>query len=70
MISQIFVVVSDVVTQFASTLASAFQGVLAIVWDGQALTTFGILLLIAFGIGLVYMAMRYVFSLVSIRRGK
>lgn len=68
MINQIFTVVSDVVTQFAATMASAFNGVLAVVWDGTALTSFGILLLIAFGVGLVYMAMRYVFSLISIRR--
>ena len=68
MISQIFTVVADVVTQFATALANAFQGVMAIVWDGSALTSFGILLLIAFGVGLVYMAMRYVISLISIRR--
>ena len=68
MINAIFTVVTQVVTQFATALASAFEGVLAIVWDGNALTTFGILLLIAFGVGLVYMAMRYVFSLISIRR--
>lgn len=68
MINQIFVVITDVVTQFALALATAFQSVLAIVWDGSALTSFGILLLIAFGVGLVYMAMRYVFSLISIRR--
>lgn len=70
MVAQIFTVIADVITNFTSCISSAFSGIMAVVWDGQALTTFGILLLIAFGVGIVYFALRYVLSLVSLRRGK
>lgn len=70
MIAIIFDTVTQVVTGFAAVVASAFTSVIAIVWDGQALTTFGILLLIAFGVGIVYFAMRYIVGLISLRGGR
>ena len=72
MITEIFTTVSQVVTAFAGCIADAFTSVMAIVWDTTTskLTTFGILLIIAFGIGIVYFALNYVFRLISLRRGK
>lgn len=72
MINEIFTTVTQVVTGFAGSLAEAFSSIMAIVWDSTTskLTTFGILLLIAFGISLVYFALRFVFRLISIRGSK
>lgn len=70
MIALIFETVTAAITGFAGALSSAFTSVIAIVWDGSALTTFGILLLIAFGVGIVYFAMRYIVGLLSLRGGR
>lgn len=72
MINEIFTTVTQVVTGFAGSLTEAFSSIMAIVWDSTTskLTTFGILLLIAFGVSLVYYALRFVFRLISIKGGK
>ena len=70
MITAIFTTITEVVTGFAGALATAFESIMSIVWSGTGLTTFGILLLIGFGVSLVYYAVRKVFDLVSIGGGK
>ena len=72
MIQTIFTTVTAVITAFAQCIAQAFTSVMAIVWDseGSTLTAFGTLLLIAFGVGLVYFALNYIVRLISLRKAK
>lgn len=68
MVSEIFSVISDAVTNLASTLGSAITGITALFWQAPAQgetgvgspTFLGILLLIAVGCGLVYFAYRVI----------
>lgn len=69
MVAEIFNVISSVITNFTACLTSAFTSITAVVWDGTALTAIGTLLVIAFGIGVVYFALRYILQLIQLKRG-
>lgn len=64
-ITQIFEVVSSVVTGFLTAITSALNGVVAIFWDAtNGLTFIGTLMLLGLGIGLVYFAITFVTRLI------
>lgn len=69
MIAAMFKVVSDTISQFATSLGSALTSITSMFWDAEAgtLTTLGVLGLIGVGIGLVYFAFRLIRSLMRLR---
>lgn len=72
MIQVIFNAVTQTVTAFAEVLTTAFTSIMAIFYNAtnQELTPFGVLLVIAFGIGIVYFALSWIIRLISLRGGR
>ncbi len=72
MINAIITAVSEVITGVITWLTSAFSGVLALVWDSSGttpkITDLGLLMLIGFGVTLVFFAVRKVFGLFGAKR--
>jgi len=64
MVAAIFSAIGSVVTAFLTVLGDGVEGVTAYIWTGSALTIFGTLLLIGFGVGIVYWAFALVKGLV------
>lgn len=65
MVQQIFSVIADAVTSFASALASAVTSITALFYDStNGMTFLGVLLLIGAGVGLIYFCVRWIQSLV------
>ena len=64
MIASIFQTIGDAVSAFATTLASSISSVTSIFWttsgENQGPTFLGTLMLIAIGVGLVYLAFRLI----------
>lgn len=64
-ITEIFEVVSSVITGFMTAITSALNGVVAIFWDAtNGLTFIGTLMLLGLGIGLVYFAISFITRLI------
>lgn len=72
MISAFIEAVSSVITGVISWITAAFSGVIDLVWDSTAttphITTLGLLLLIGFGVSIVFFAMKRVLGLFGARR--
>jgi len=70
MIAAIFSAIGDIVTAFLDVLGDGVTGVTVLIWDptlntgAGGLTTFGLFLLIGFGVGIVYWAFALVKGLV------
>lgn len=64
MVAQIFQTIGDAITAFATNLASAMTSVVSIFWvtegTNQGPTFLGTLLLVAIGVGVVYLAYRLI----------
>lgn len=54
MVTDIFQVIGDAITQFAAVLGNGFSGLLAIFYTNSEVTAVGILALIGLGVGIVY----------------
>lgn len=67
MVSAIFTAIGNAMTAFVGILGNAFNGVVALFWDGTALTDVGIILLIAGGVALVWGAFYFIRSLIRVR---
>lgn len=67
MIATIFNTIQDVVDAYVGVLTNIFEGLVAIFYDGTALTLLGTLALIAVGVGIVAWAFGLVKSLFRMR---
>lgn len=67
MIVSIFQTITTTISEFTSCLTGAFSGIVAMFWDGEALTALGTLGLVGVGIGIVYLAFRLIRSLMRLR---
>lgn len=69
--SDIFAQITAGVTGFVGSLGQAFTSVVALFWDStnSAPTFIGLLMLLAIGAGLIYLAIRFVMGLVRRLRG-
>lgn len=71
MVNAIFSQIGSVVSAMVGTLKTALEGVIDLIWDSTAnsnaggLTTFGTLMLIGVGVGLVYFAFRLIRGLAT-----
>lgn len=71
MVEGLFDILVDVIEGFGQAIVSVFQAVIEIFYDSTAatpgFTTIGILLLVGFGISLVFFALRYIARLIRMR---
>lgn len=67
MVSAIFNAISSAITSFGAVVGSGISSAVALFWDGTALTDAGTLLLIASGVGLVWMAVFFITKLVRVK---
>lgn len=71
MVTKIFEAVSQVITGMTTAITSALNGVVGIFWDTTSatpqLTSIGTLCIIGFGTGLVFFALKKLFSLVKVK---
>lgn len=70
-IAQMFEVVTDALSSFASTLGTAFTSVTALFWDSteSSPTFLGLLSLAVLGAGLIYLAFNLIRGLIRRIRG-
>lgn len=65
MVQQIFSVISDAITSFATALSSAVTSITSLFYDStNGMTFLGVCLLIAAGVGIVYFVVRWISGLV------
>lgn len=67
MLTAFFATVTQSVTSFIGVVTGLFEGLIAIFYDGTAITDVGTLVFAAFGIGLVWFGFRFVLRLVHMR---
>lgn len=67
MVSALFQALQDALGGFADAFASVISKVVAIFWDGEALTMVGTLAIISLAIGVVYGVISWVSRLVHMR---
>ena len=64
MVTQIFSTVTEVITGFFASLSQGVNSITGLIYAEEKLTTFGTLLLISAGVGIVYWLFRMVRKLV------
>lgn len=67
MLAQLFTTIGTIITSFVGILGNGFAGVIALFWDGTALTNAGLLMLIPAGVGLVWGAYSFIKALIRVR---
>ena len=66
MVGAIFQTVTTVITQFLTSLSTAFTGITSLFYNEEQLTFLGTMLLIGAGVGLVYWVFYVIMRLVRI----
>lgn len=65
MVTELWTIISEVLTGFITALVSAFNGITEIFYDAtEGFTFLGQLLLIGLGMGIVYFAFRFIRNLI------
>lgn len=67
MVSAIFTAIANAITAFGGVIGNGISSAVSLFWDGTALTDAGTLLLIASGVGLVWMAVFFITKLVRVK---
>lgn len=67
MIGAIFQATGTAITQFSQVVGNGLSGIIALFWDGSALTDLGNLALVGVGVSLVFWAYRLVRGLMRVR---
>lgn len=65
MVTDLWSIISEVLTGFITALVSAFNGITAVFYDAtKGFTVIGQLLLIGLGMGIVYFAFKFIRNLI------